>query len=260
VIYFPDLARREGDGVMNPFTLAPDVDGHAATPSRVRLAAIVCARSVLFVGILGVLLFLPAGTWRFWQGWVFAAFYMTTIIAFLFLLVIVDPQTVARRLESNEREPTQRKVARYLTPIFLLAMIGPGLDHRFGWTRRVFGPVPEWVSLTADFVALAGVLLGLWTVWVNRYAARTIRVEESQTVINSGPYGLIRHPMYAGIILAQLAIPLTLGSIVTVPLFALLIPFFIVRLLNEEKVLARDLPGYPEYCRSTRSRLIPWIW
>jgi len=241
---------------------APALKVHSAPPipSRARLVAVVLARSIVFSAVLCALTFLPAGTWRFWQAWVFAAFYVSPIVLFLFLLVIVDPRTLERRLESKEQEPAQRKLVRYLTPLFLLAVLAPGFDYRLGWTRGMLAPVPAWLSVAADIVALGGVLLGLCTVWVNRYAARTVRVEESQRVISSGPYGVIRHPMYAGITLALLATPLALGSLMALPLFALLVPFFLVRLLNEEKVLMRDLPGYAEYCQHTRRRLVPWIW
>jgi len=245
---------------MDPAVTTMSIQTPPAAPSRARLTARVLVRSVLFSAFLGVLVFLPAGTWHFWQAWVFAAFYLAPIIGFLLWLVIVDPATAQRRLERGEREPTQRKLVRYITPLFLIALVAPGFDYRFGWTREALGPVPGWVSLAADFLTVAGVFLGLWTVNVNRYAARTVRVEEGQQVIGSGPYRLIRHPMYAGMCLAQLAMPLGLASIVTIPLFALLIPFYMARLLNEEKVLQRDLPGYSEYCRRTRYRLIPFVW
>lgn len=189
-----------------------------------------------------------------------APIYVLPIIGFLLWLVIVDPATAQRRMERGEREPTQRKVVRYIMLLYLIALAAPGLDYRFGWTREAFGPLPGWVSLAADVLVAAGVFLGFWTVNVNRYAARTVRVEDSQQVIDSGPYRLIRHPMYTGICLAQLAMPLGLASVVTIPLFAALIPFFVVRLLNEEKVLRRDLAGYSEYCKRTPFRLIPFVW
>ncbi len=245
---------------MNPSGADPDVQVPPAIPSRARLAAIVLVRSLIFSALLGVLLFSSAGTWRFWQVWVFGAFYVVPIVVFLLLLVIIDPQTANRRLDGKERESTQRRVIRYSAPLFVLVLLAPGFDYRLGWTRQVLASVPARVSLAFDFLALAGVVLVAWTIWVNRYAARTVRIEEGQRVISSGPYGLIRHPMYAGLILAQLAMPTALGSIVTVPLFAALIPFYVVRLLHEEKVLSRGLPGYAEYCLRTRYRLVPYIW
>lgn len=243
---------------MNPVTTPASQP--TAVPSRARLLANVLIRSVLFSGLLAALLFVPAGTWHFWQAWSFAAFYVLPIVGLLLWLVIVDPQTAQRRLEGREREPAQRWVILTWIPLFLLALTAPGFDRRFSWTRTALAPVPAWICLAGDFLALAGVLFIAWTIFVNRFAARTIRVEEGQRVISSGPYRFLRHPMYAGLILTQLAMPVALGSVVTLPLFVLLIPFYVVRLLNEEKVLLRDLPGYAEFCQHTRYRLVPFIW
>lgn len=237
-----------------------DTQAPPAVPSRARLVAVILARSVAFSAAFCALIFLPAGTWHFWQAWAFAAFYVLPIVGLLLLLAIIDPQTAQRRLEGREREPTQRRVILGWIPLFLLALTAPGFDHRFGWTRNILAPVPAWVCLAADFLALAGVLFIAWTIFVNRFAARTIRVEESQQVISSGPYRFLRHPMYSGLIVTQLAMPVGMASLVTLPLFVLLIPFYVVRLLNEEKILCRDLPGYAEYCRHTRYRLIPFVW
>lgn len=245
---------------MNPTPTIPGPETTAAAPSRVRLTAIVLARSIVFSALLGLLLFLPAGTWRFWQAWAFGAFYIVPIFLFLLLLVIVDPRAARRRLQEGEPTPTQRKIVRYLAPCFILALMAPGFVFRYGWTRRYLAPVPAWLCLAADFLALAGLLFALWTVWVNRYAARTIRVEEAQPVISSGPYRFVRHPMYFGLILSQVAMPVGMASLVTIPLFLFLIVFYVMRLLDEEKVLVRDLPGYTEYCRRTRWRLAPFLW
>ncbi len=244
----------QGAIALDPAAPAP------AIPSRARLAASVLLRGVAFSALFAALAFLPAGTWRFWQAWVFGAFYVLPIIGLLLLLVIVDPETAQRRLAGGERDPTQRKIIRSSWLPFLLVTTAPGFDYRFHWTREGLVPVPAWASIAADFLALAGVLLIAWTISVNRHAARTIRVEEGQQVISSGPYRLVRHPMYAGLILAQLAMPIAMGSIVTLPLFVLLIPFYLVRLLHEEKVLSRDLPGYTDYCQRTRYRLVPFLW
>ena len=230
-------------------------------PSRARLFANVMVRSVVFSAALGALLFLPAGTWRFWQAWAFGAFYVLPVIGFMLWLLAVDPRALQRRLEGREREPMQRKVILTLIPLFLLAATAPGFDFRFGWTRSLFGPVPTWLSLAADFLSLAGILLVFWTIAVNRFAARTIRVEEGQQVISSGPYRLIRHPMYTGLASRRLPCRSGLASLVTLPLFTLLlIVVYIVRLLDEEKFLARDLPGYTDYCQRTRWRLVPFVW
>ena len=216
----------------------------------------------MFSGALGALLFLPAGTWRFWQAWAFGAFYVSASHRLLCSgCSAVDPHVRSSgALKAASAEPAQRKVILTLIPLLLMAAMAPGFDHRFGWTRRLFGPVPAWLSLAADFLSLAGILLVFWTIAVNRFAARTIRVEEGQQVISSGPYRLIRHPMYAGFSLSQIAMLVGMAPHSDLPLYLLLIAVYIVRLLNEEKVLARDLPGYTEYCRRTRWRLVPFVW
>ncbi|MFZ0392935.1 MAG: methyltransferase [Terracidiphilus sp.] len=244
---------------MDPAVTTPGLEERALA-SRARLLANVLMRAVVFSGFLGALFFIPAGTWRFWQAWAFGAFYVLPVIGFMLWLVVVDPRTLERRLKGREREPTQRKVILALIPLLLLAAMAPGFDYRFGWTRSLLGPVPAWLSLAADFLSLAGILLVFWTIAVNRFAARTIRVEEGQSVISSGPYRLIRHPMYAGFSLSQIAMPVGMASLATLPLFLLLIVVYVVRLLNEEKVLSRELPGYAEYCHRTRWRLIPFVW
>lgn len=238
----------------------PNTEAPHTIPSRTRLAAVVLARTVVFSAAFCALVFLPAGTWHFWQAWIFAAFYMLPIVGFMLWLVVVDPRTLERRLEGREREATQRKAILFFIPLFLIAVASPGFDYRFGWTRNSFGPVPLWICLAADLLALAGILIAFSTIVVNRYAARTIRVEEGQRLISSGPYRLVRHPMYTGLILSQLAMPVGMGSLVTLPLFALLGIFYVVRLLNEEKVLSLNLPGYSEFCRRTRWRLVPLVW
>lgn len=245
---------------MDPPVTIPDQKAVPAVPSRSRLAAVILARSVAFSAAYCALVFLPAGTWRFWQAWAYGAFYVLPIVVLLFGLVIIDPQAAQRRLQSGEPTSSQRKVLRYSAPFFLLAVLAPGFDYRFGWSRNILAPVPAWLSITADLLAFASVLLFAWTIFVNRFAARTIRVEDDQPVISSGPYRLVRHPMYAGLILAQLAMPIGLASLVTLPLFVLLIVFYVVRLLDEEKLLSRSLPGYSQYCRRTRYRLVPFLW
>jgi len=141
-----------------------------------------------------------------------------------------------------------------------LAYLIPGLDFRFGWTYRWTGPVPLWLEIASLATVLTSYLMTIWVMDVNRYAARTIRVEAGQPVASRGPYQWVRHPMYFGILLMMLFTPLALGSYVALPIFALVLPALMFRLLREEKVLRRELPGYPEYCERTRYRLIPYIW
>ncbi len=214
----------------------------------------------LTLGVSAGLLFLPVGTLNYWQAWVFLAIFFVPMVFFSAYYFKHDPALVQRRMESREQIKKQRVVMRLATVVFFSGIIVPGLDHRFGWTRRWTGGVPLWLEIAAQVLALAGYLTTMWVIYVNRYAARTIRVEAGQRVISSGPYRFVRHPMYSGALVMWLAAAPALGSYVAVPFLALLVPVLVLRLLNEEKVLRQELPGYSEYCQRTRYRLIPHIW
>jgi len=134
-----------------------------------------------------------------------------------------------------------------------------GFDYRFGWSGAFLGRVPLWLVLTAQAILLASYFLVFRVMKTNSFASSVIQVEVGQEVISTGPYRLVRHPMYSAISLMVLATPLALGSYLALPLFLLLISLLVFRLLNEEKLLRQSLPGYVEYCRRTRSRLIPFI-
>ena len=149
---------------------------------------------------------------------------------------------------------------RLLEPVFFAAFLLPGLDYRFGWSRTSLGAVPLWLTLLAQALLLGGLFFVVWVMKVNSFASRTIQVEAGQRVISTGPYRMVRHPMYLGSVVLWLSTPLALGSYFAWPAFALLIPFYVFRLLNEEKVLRQELPGYPEYCLRTRYRLVPFVW
>jgi protein-S-isoprenylcysteine O-methyltransferase Ste14 len=215
-----------------------------------------------FVGLclVSALLFVPAGTWKFWQAWMFLATTFPSSLAVFLYLGKHDPALAERRLQSKEKIIEQRWIVRSVKSVAFLGALLPGLDHRFGWTRNAFGPVPSWLVLAAQAIVVIAFWSVVWVISVNRFASRTIQVEPGQPVISSGPYHLVRHPMYTATLLMWLAIPIALGSYVALPAFALLIPFYVMRLLNEEKVLSRDLPGYPEYCLHTPSRLLPHVW
>lgn len=231
----------------------------APTTSRSLVLRVVLRFPLLFLAAAAVL-FLPAGTWRYWQGWaLLAAYFLSAISGFTFFL-ISDPEVVNRRLESKEPISQQEQIMRWFKPAFFLAFLIPGFDHRLGWSRNLLGPVPPWLTVLALLLVVLGFVFVFWVIRVNRFAARTIRVEAGQEVISSGPYRFVRHPMYTGSLILFLFSPLALGSYVALPFFALLVPFYVLRLLNEEKLLRAELPGYSEYCQSTRSRLIPLIW
>ena len=217
-------------------------------------------RSVLMTLAGAAIVFLPAGTWRFWQGWAFmAAFFIPCLVGFGYIF-FYDPALMERRMRNREPVTEQKLLIRIFTVLFFVAFPIPGLDYRLGWSRSLVGEVPVWLTVLSLGMVAGGFLFVFWVLKVNSYAGRTIEVDAGQTVIATGPYAWVRHPMYLGAIVLWMFAPLALGSWVALPAFAALIPFYAIRLLNEEKVLRTELPGYSEYCAKTRFHLIPLVW
>ena len=224
------------------------------------LASRLVFRFVFLLIVFAALLFIPAGTLKFWPGWSFLGVsFIPGILGFSYFYKH-DPELVERRLQSKEKVREQKLLVTLLKPIFAAVFLLPGFDYRFGWSRGFLGAEPIWLMLISQAAILGGFLLVFWVLKVNSFASRTIRVEAGQKVVSAGPYSMVRHPMYLGSILFWLSTPLALGSYVAWPAFAALVPFYVFRLLNEEKVLRQELPGYPEYCLRTRYRLVPFIW
>jgi protein-S-isoprenylcysteine O-methyltransferase Ste14 len=224
------------------------------------LRARVIVQCVLTAAVTGGMLFLPAGTWKFWQGWIFLGLLIIPMVTASIYFSGHDPQLVERRLQSEEKIGEQKLIMKLAKLILFVAILIPGFDFRFGWSRRTFGAVPIWLMILSGTIALAGYLMTYWVMSANSYASRTIQVEKDQRVVSNGPYRIVRHPMYLGAITSILFTPLALGSYWAVPAFALIIPVIVLRILNEEKVLHWELAGYSEYCEITRTRLIPLVW
>jgi protein-S-isoprenylcysteine O-methyltransferase Ste14 len=205
-------------------------------------------------------LFIPAGSLRFWQAWAWMAVTFIPNSVFFLYLFKHDPQLLERRLQAKEQIGAQKLIKAAGILIFFPSVLLPGLDYRFGWSRTFLGPVPLWLTLLSEAVVGGGFLVVFWVMRVNSFAASTIRVEPGQPVISTGPYRLVRHPMYFGLVVLSLSTPLALGSYFALPAFTLLIPVIVLRLLNEEKTLRQELPRYAEYCLRTHFRLVPFIW
>jgi len=203
--------------------------------------------------------FLTAGTFKFWQGWFFliVSFAASLLIAFYFHSR--DPQLLKRRLETREKEAEQRLFRRLWMPLWIVGLALPGFDHRFGWSSAVLGRVPLWLTLLAQALVVCAYLLVFQVLKVNSFASSIIQVEAGQQVISTGPYRLVRHPMYSAILILLLATPLALGSYIAFPVFALLVPLLVFRAVNEEELLRQQLPGYSEYCLRTPFRLVPFV-
>ena len=232
----------------------------ADMPGKMSLKLRVILRLSLGLISFAAILFLSAGSLSFWQGWAFMALWSVAAIFSFAYFYKHDPQLIERRLQGKEKVKEQKLLIRLAKPVFFAAFLLPGLDYRLGWSHRSLDAVPLWLILVSQALILAGFLFVIWAMKVNSFASRTIQVEAGQKVISTGPYRMVRHPLYFGSIVVWLFTPLALGSYVALPAFALLIPFYVFRLLNEEKVLRSELPGYAGYCLRTRFRLFPFLW
>jgi protein-S-isoprenylcysteine O-methyltransferase Ste14 len=214
--------------------------------------------SLLGLLVMAALLFLPAGTLAYWQAWVFIAVFAGASSAITVYLAIRDPQLLERRMHAGphaEKEKTQ-KIAMLLALVgFIALLIVPALDYRFGWSR-----VPPSVSLAGDALVALGFLLIFFVFKENSYGASTIQVAEGQRVVSTGPYALLRHPMYAGALLLIAGTPLALGSCWGLLVILVVVPALVWRLVDEEEFLKRNLAGYAEYADRVRYRLVPFVW
>jgi protein-S-isoprenylcysteine O-methyltransferase Ste14 len=214
--------------------------------------------SVVATLALAVMLFIPAGTLNYWQGWAYLGTFVTASSLYTLYVAIHDPALMQRRMKagpSQEKEPAQKVIVVFTLAAFAALMILPPLDYRFGWS-----PVPWYASIMGDLLVVLSFYVFYLVAKVNTYAAASVRVEEGQKVVDNGVYGLVRHPMYCGALFLIVGTPLALGSwwaLFLIPVFLFVLYF---RIANEEHVLIRDLPGYDEYRQKVKSRLIPLIW
>ena len=207
---------------------------------------------------MAALLFIPAGTLDYWQAWTFLAVYFAASLALTLYLMKKDPKLLERRMRGGptaEKEPVQKIIMTFASLGFIGLLLLPALDHRFGWSHMT----PH-VALAGDALVAIGWLAIFFVFRENSFSSATIELAPDQKVISTGPYALVRHPMYAGGIFMLLGIPIALGSWWGVLIVVAMMPALIWRLFNEEKFLARNLPGYVEYQNKVRYRLIPLVW
>lgn len=213
---------------------------------------------LFIVVVMAALLFIPAGTLDYWQAWTFMAVYFALSLAITLYLLKEDPQLLQRRMNGGpwaERQATQKIIMSFASLGFISLLVVPALDHRFGWSE-----MPPAMALAGDALI---VLSWLWIFFVfkeNSFTSATIELAPDQRVISTGPYALVRHPMYAGALVMLLGIPIALGSWRGVLVMVAVLPALIWRLIDEEKFLASNLPGYREYQQKVRHRLIPLVW
>ncbi len=205
--------------------------------------------------MLALLIFLPAGTLAFTQGWIFMAVLFLPMLMIGIVLALKSPELLRKRLNSKEQENTQKGVVISSLLMFLVGFITAGLSFRFGWLR-----LPMWVSVTAAVVFLIGYAMYAEVLRENEYLSRTVEVQEEQKVIDTGLYGVIRHPMYTATILMFCFAPLVLGSVISFVIFLAYPVIIVTRIGNEEKVLENGLKGYTDYKKKVKYRLLPFIW
>lgn len=207
------------------------------------------------VVLIGIILFLPAGTIHYTNAWFFMALLFIPMLILGVVLFMKAPELLAKRLNSKEKETTQVGVILFSLLMFVGSFVLAGLDFRYGWSN-----IPGWLVIVAAVILLAAYGLYAEVMRENAYLSRTVEVQENQKVVDTGLYGIIRHPMYSATILLYLAMPIVLGSWFSF-LVMLLYPIIIVfRIRNEEKVLEQGLEGYSEYKKRVKYRLIPFIW
>ena len=205
--------------------------------------------------LFGLLLFLPAGTLEYWNAWVLRAALFGPMLVLGIVLLIKSPDLLAKRLASKEKESEQKTVVALSALMFLVSFILAGLDHRYGWTT-----LPSWMVWTATGVLLLSYLMYAEVMRENAYLSRIIEVQDNQKVIDTGLYGIVRHPMYSATVFLFLSMPLILGSLMSFVVMLAYIPIINTRIKNEEKVLTKGLAGYKEYKQKVRSKVIPFIW
>ncbi len=207
------------------------------------------------VVLVGLLVFLPAGTLAWWKGWLLMGILFVPMFGAGLVMMAKNPALLEKRLNAREEQMEQRTVILLSGLMFLAAFVLAGLNHRFGWI-----PLPGWVSWAAAGVFLLAYVLYAEVLRENAFLSRTVEVQEGQQVIDTGLYGVVRHPMYMTTLLLFLAMPLVLGSVLSLLVMLFYIPLIARRIRNEEQVLEEGLPGYRAYEQKVRYRVLPRIW
>ncbi|GAA3058660.1 isoprenylcysteine carboxylmethyltransferase family protein [Rhizobium viscosum] len=204
------------------------------------------------------LIFIPAGTLTYWQGWTFVAVFSASTTMIGVYLALANPTLLERRVRAGpaaETRPVQKIIITVSFAFFCLMLIVSALDHRFGWSQ-----VPTWLSVIGNALVALGLMIDLRVFRENSYGASTIEKMEGQKVITTGPYAIVRHPMYVGVLIMVLGTPLALGSWWGIILVIATIPILVLRILDEERMLRDELEGYEAYQRNVRYRLLPRLW
>ena len=221
-------------------------------PARAGLAL------ALLAVVMGLLLFVPAGTVHYWQAWVYLSIFTGASVLITLYLMRKDPALLERRMRGGptaEKRPAQKLIMLFASIGFIALLVVPAFDHRFGGSTVPLGGV-----VAGDVLVAIGFLLISLVYRENTFTSATIEVAQNQKVISTGPYAIVRHPMYASASLYLFGTPLALGSYWGFVPIAAMMPFLVWRLFDEERFLAKNLPGYTEYQKRVRHRLVPFVW
>ena len=205
--------------------------------------------------LVGALIFLPAGTLAYSYGWLLMGLLFAPMLAAGFVMLFKSPEFLKKRLDAKEKQAKQKVVVAAAGVMFIVGFVVAGLDFRYGWSN-----MPTWVVIVASVLFLIAYALYAEVMRENAYLSRTIQVQQGQMVVDTGLYGIVRHPMYAVTVLLFLMIPLILGSWYALIAFAVYPAVIVVRIKDEEALLTKELPGYAEYKQKVKYRILPFIW
>ena len=205
--------------------------------------------------LVGLLIFLPAGTLCFFNGWLLVAVLFVPMLIAGVVMALRSPELLKKRLNAKEKEDEQKSIVAMSGIMFIAAFVVAGLNYRCGWVV-----MPSWTVWSAAVLFLLSYAMYARVLRENAYLSRTIEVQEGQEVVDTGLYGIVRHPMYSATVLMFLAMPLVLGSLPSFVIMLMYVPLIVKRIRNEEKVLLDGLDGYEEYCRKVKYRVMPFVW
>lgn len=241
----------------------PSNDAEAATlflptQSRAMLTMRLGGRIAAMLVFVATALFLTAGTTSYWEGWAYLAAVFVPVIILGVVLLVRAPAIVEHRLRPRHHHGMPQLIISWFRPLFVLAFLAPGLDYRFRWSDVEVETVPGWLALVADIIVVASVLLAGWAMRTEVQAGGPMN--SRRALISSGPFHIVRHPLYSASLLLWLATPIALGSWAGLLVFLLATPFYVLRLRTQEDQLRRHVPGYAAYCKRTPFRIVPFVW
>ena len=223
--------------------------------TKIKLMALASTKFFTGLVLVGLLLFLPAGTIHYPCGWLLMAVLFVPMFIVGVVMMLRSPELLKRRLNAKEKETEQKKVVALSGVMFIVAFVVAGLNFRYSWIA-----MPTWAVWSAVAMFLLSYIMYAEVVRENEYLSRTIEVQENQKVVDTGLYGIVRHPMYSATVLMFLSMPLVLGSLPSFVIMLAYIPIIVKRISNEEKVLMNELCGYREYCNRVKYRLFPFVY